>query len=280
MGRKNRDLAGKLLFYIGNTAFALLFVSPLIWMIAASLKPEGEIFANMDSVRTFVPIGASLSNYVSVFKRIDMVRFIGNSLFYILTILVFDLLINSICGYALAKFDFRGKGILLTLVIALMAIPMEAIILPLYVEVAGFCWINQWAGLIIPFVAKAFSIYMFRQFFLDIPNDLLEAAAIDGYGPIRTFFFVVMPISGTVYATVFILDFVAHWNDFMWPLMVVTGDAKKTVQLAIQTFFGMKPINYGQIMAALTIATIPMLIIFIALQKYYVKGIASTGIKG
>ncbi len=124
------------------------------------------------------------------------------------------------------------------------------------------------------------SIYMFRQFFLDISDELLEAASIDGCGPIRTFFQVVMPISGTVYATIFILDFVAHWNDFMWPLLVVTGEEKRTIQLAIQTFFGSKPINYGPIMASLTISAIPMLLMFIFLQKYYVEGIASTGIKG
>lgn len=121
---------------------------------------------------------------------------------------------------------------------------------------------------------------MFRQFFLDIPDDLLEAAAIDGCGPVKTFFTIVMPISGTVYATIFILDFVAHWNDFMWPMLVVTGEDMRTIQLAIQTFFGSKPIHYGAIMASLTISAIPMLLMFVFLQKYYVEGIASTGIKG
>ena len=111
-------------------------------------------------------------------------------------------------------------------------------------------------------------------------DDLLEAAAIDGCGPIKTFFTIVMPISGTVYATIFILDFVAHWNDFMWPMLVVTGEDMRTIQLAIQTFFGSKPIHYGAIMASLTISAIPMLLMFVFLQKYYVEGIASTGIKG
>ena len=168
----------------------------------------------------------------------------------------------------------------MTLVISLMVFPAEAIMLPMYREMADLGWINTWLALIVPFIAKCFSIYMFRQFFLDIPNDLLEAAKIDGCGPIKTFFKIVMPISGTVYATILILDFVAHWNDFMWPLLVVTGEEKRTIQLAIQTFFGSKPINYGPIMASLTISAIPMLVMFIFLQKYYVEGIASTGIKG
>ena len=280
MNQKQKKILGNVAFYVGNTVIGLIFVSPLIWMVASSLKPEAEIFKNFNSLSTFIPSNASFDNYLEVFQRIDMWKYILNSLFYVFVIIILDLIVNSICGYALAKFEFRGRNALLTLVISLMVFPAEAIMLPLYREVADLGWINEWAGLIVPFIAKCFSIYMFRQFFLDIPNDLLEAASIDGCGPIKTFFRVVMPISGTVYATIFILDFVAHWNDFMWPLLVVTGEEKRTIQLAIQTFFGSKPINYAPIMASLTISAIPMLIMFIVLQKYYVEGIASTGIKG
>ena len=280
MTQKQRARLGSLAFYLGNTLVALIFVSPLIWMVSSSLKPESGIFKGLNSLSTFIPQGASLNNYQEVFQRINMWKFIGNSLFYVLVIIILDLFINSICGYALAKFEFKGKNALLTLVISLMVFPAEAIMLPMYREMADLGWINTWASLIVPFVAKCFSIYMFRQFFMDVPNDLLEAASIDGCGPVKTFFTVVLPISRTVYATIFILDFVAHWNDFMWPLLVVTGEEKRTIQLAIQTFFGSKPINYGPIMASLTISAIPMLIMFLFLQKYYVEGIASTGIKG
>ena len=280
MGLKEKDILKRVLFYGGNAIVALIFVSPLLWMIAASLKPEAQIFSDMSTIRTFWPTAAALGNYVEVFTRVNMMKFILNSLFYVFVIVILDLAVNSICGYALAKFDFPGKELLLTVVISLMVLPMEAIMLPLYKEVASLGWVNTWAGLIVPFVGKCFSIYMFRQFFLDIPDDLLEAAAIDGCGPVKTFFTIVMPISGTVYATIFILDFVAHWNDFMWPMLVVTGEDMRTIQLAIQTFFGSKPIHYGAIMASLTISAIPMLLMFVFLQKYYVEGIASTGIKG
>ena len=280
MGLKEKDILKRGLFYGGNAIVALIFVSPLLWMIAASLKPEAQIFSDMSTIRTFWPTAATLGNYVEVFTRVNMMKFILNSLFYVFVIVILDLAVNSVCGYALAKFDFPGKELLLTVVISLMVLPMEAIMLPLYKEVASLGWVNTWAGLIVPFVGKCFSIYMFRQFFLDIPDDLLEAAAIDGCGPIKTFFTIVMPISGTVYATIFILDFVAHWNDFMWPMLVVTGEDMRTIQLAIQTFFGSKPIHYGAIMASLTISAIPMLLMFVFLQKYYVEGIASTGIKG
>ena len=280
MGLKEKDILKRVLFYGGNAIVALIFVSPLLWMIAASLKPEAQIFSDMSTIRTFWPTAAALGNYVEVFTSVNMMKFILNSLFYVFVIVILDLAVNSVCGYALAKFDFPGKELLLTVVISLMVLPMEAIMLPLYKEVASLGWVNTWAGLIVPFVGKCFSIYMFRQFFLDIPDDLLEAAAIDGCGPIKTFFTIVMPISGTVYATIFILDFVAHWNDFMWPMLVVTGEDMRTIQLAIQTFFGSKPIHYGAIMASLTISAIPMLLMFVFLQKYYVEGIASTGIKG
>ena len=280
MGLKEKDILKRVLFYGGNAIVALIFVSPLLWMIAASLKPEAQIFSDMSNIRTFWPTAATLGNYVEVFTRVNMMKFILNSLFYVFVIVILDLAVNSVCGYALAKFNFPGKELLLTVVIGLMVLPIEAIMLPLYKEVASLGWVNTWAGLIVPFVGKCFSIYMFRQFFLDIPDDLLEAAAIDGCGPIKTFFTIVMPISGTVYATIFILDFVAHWNDFMWPMLVVTGEDMRTIQLAIQTFFGSKPIHYGAIMASLTISAIPMLLMFVFLQKYYVEGIASTGIKG
>lgn len=270
----------KVLFYGGNIIIGIIFVSPLLWMISASLKPEAEIFANMNSITTFFPVQASLDNFKEVFSRLNMVQVFKNTFVYIALILVLDLLFNSICGYALAKFDFKGKGLMLNLVIALMVMPMEAIMLPLYIEMSQLGWVNTLAALVVPFIAKCFSIYMFRQFFCDIPDDLLEAAALDGCSPVGTFFKVVMPISKTVYATVFILDFVSHWNDFMWPFLVMTGEDKRTIQLAIQVFFGTQPIHYSAIMAALVVSAIPMLIMFIFMQKYYIEGIASSGIKG
>lgn len=270
----------RFMFYFGNIVIGIIFVSPLIWMISASLKPESEIFANMNSLITFFPVQASLDNYAEVFSRMNLLQVFKNTILYILLILVLDLLVNSMCGYALAKFDFKGKNAILNLVVALMVLPMEAIMLPLYIEMSQLGWVNTLAALVIPFVAKCFSIYMFRQFFCDIPDDLIEAAAIDGCKPAGTFFKIVMPISKTVYATVFILDFVAHWNDFMWPFLVMTGEDKRTIQLAVQSFFGTQPVHYSAIMAALVVSAIPMIVMFIFMQKYYVEGIASSGIKG
>ena len=277
---KTSKFLTKFLFYAGNIIIGIIFISPLLWMISASLKPEAEIFANMNSLKTFIPVQASLDNFKEVFSRLDMVQVFKNTFVYIALILVLDLLLNSICGYALAKYDFKGKGLMLNFIVALMVMPMEAIMLPLYIEMSQLGWVNTLPALVVPFVAKCFSIYMFRQFFCDIPDELLEAASLDGCSPVKTFFMVVMPISKTVYATVFILDFVAHWNDFMWPFLIMTGEDKRTIQLAVQVFFGTQPIHYSAIMAALVVSAVPMLIMFMFMQKYYIEGIASSGIKG
>ena len=167
----------------------------------------------------------------------------------------------------------------MNLVIALMVLPMEAIMLPLYIEMSQLGWVNRLPALVVPFIAKCFSIYMFRQFFCDVPDELIEAAAIDGCSPAGTFFKIVVPISNTRYATVFILDFVAHWNDFMWPFLVMTGEDAEPFSWAAQSS-GTQPVHYSAIMAALIVSAIPMIIMFIFMQKYYVEGIASSGIKG
>ena len=277
---KRSETSKKLFFYIGNVVIGLIFISPLLWMIAASFKPENEIFSNMTSLMTFIPSNFTLENYLEVFSRLNIPQILMNTFSYIAIVLLGDLLFGSLCGYALAKMNFRGRGLLLTVVIALMSMPVEAILRPLYIEMSQLGWVNTMQGLALPFMMNCFSIYMFYSYFLDIPGELIEAAYIDGCGPIKTFFKIIMPISKTVYATVFILDFFARWNDFMWPFLITTGEDKRTVQLAVQVFFGTQPIHYGSIMAALTLASIPMLILYIFMQKYYVQGIASTGIKG
>lgn len=267
-------------FYLGNIIIGIIFVSPLLWMIAASFKPENDVFANMTSILTFIPVNFTAGNYVEVFQRLNIPQILGNTFLYIGLTLVGDLIFGSMCGYALAKLKFRGRGLILTIIIALSSMPVEAILLPLYIEMTQLGWVNTLAGLVFPFMMNCFSIYMFYSNFLDVPDALREAASLDGCGAFRTFVSVIMPISKTTYATVFILDFIARWNDFMWPFLVTTGADKRTVQLAVQSFFGTNPVHYGAIMAALTLASLPMLAIYIFMQKYYVQGIAATGIKG
>ncbi len=277
---RRTKIAKSTAFYLGNIIIGVIFVSPLLWMIAASFKPENDVFANMTSILTFIPVNFTAGNYVEVFQRLNIPQILGNTFLYIGLTLVGDLIFGSMCGYALAKLKFRGRGLILTIIIALSSMPVEAILLPLYIEMTQLGWVNTLAGLVFPFMMNCFSIYMFYSNFLDVPDALREAASLDGCGAFRTFISVIMPISKTTYATVFILDFIARWNDFMWPFLVTTGADKRTVQLAVQSFFGTNPVHYGAIMAALTLASLPMLAIYIFMQKYYVQGIAATGIKG
>ena len=278
--KKINKMLVNFIFYLGNIIVGLIFVSPLLWMLASSFKPELEIFSNLNSLSTFIPKNFTLANYAEVFQRIKVFTILKNTLIYIGIVLIGDLLLGSMFGYALAKMKYRFRGISLTIVIALMSMPVEAIILPLYIEMAQLNWVNTMLGLTIPFMMNCFSIYMFYSYFIGIPDELIEAAKVDGCGPIRTYFKIIMPISKTVFATVFILDFVSRWNDFMWPFLITTGEEKRTVQLAVQIFVGVSPIHYGVIMAVLTLASIPMILMYIFMQKFYVEGIASTGIKG
>ena len=278
--KKINKVLGNVIFYLGNIIVGLIFVSPLLWMLASSFKPELEIFSNLNSLSTFIPKNFTLANYAEVFQRIKVFTILKNTLIYIGIVLIGDLLLGSMFGYALAKMKYRFRGISLTIVIALMSMPVEAIILPLYIEMAQLNWVNTMLGLTIPFMMNCFSIYMFYSYFIGIPDELIEAAKVDGCGPIRTYFKIIMPISKTVFATVLILDFVSRWNDFMWPFLITTGEEKRTIQLAVQIFVGVSPIHYGVIMAVLTLASIPMILMYIFMQKFYVEGIASTGIKG
>ncbi|NGM81109.1 carbohydrate ABC transporter permease [Paenibacillus sp. 7124] len=275
-----RNTRTNVLLYALNIIMSLLFIIPLLWMVVSSLKPENRIFADLSSLKSLLPLHITLDNYRSAFERIPMMKYLFNSIFYVSVICISGLGVNSICGYALAKLRFRGSEIILACIIALMIVPFESILMPLYLVVNALHWVNTWFALIVPFIANCFSIFMFRQFFMDIPNEILESASIDGSGPLKTFASIVVPLSGPVFATVFILDFITHWGDFMWPILVTTGESLRNIQLGIQTFFTLPPIYYGQIMATLTFTTVPIIALFLLLQKYYVQGITSAGIKG
>lgn len=177
------------LIYVVNILLGLLYISPLIWMVVSAFKPENRIFADMSKgLAAFWPAGATLDNFKEVFVRSNMPRYILNSVTYV-TILVFlSMAVNSAFGYALAKFEFKGKNVILTVVLSLLVLPLESILLSLFFIVNKLGWVDSYLALIIPFIVKCFDVYLFRQFFLDVPDDLIEAAEIDGAGPFKTFY--------------------------------------------------------------------------------------------
>lgn len=282
---KKKKLMRKSLLYTSLVVLTILFLFPLIWMLVSSMKNEFQIFEDMTSIQAFLPPapgeveGGYFHNYIKAFERVDLIQYITNSLIYTIGIIILGLVVNSMAGYALARFRFPLAGFWLGLIIATLIIPPESIFLPLYVLVYDLGWVNTYTGLIVPFIANAFAIFLFRQFFLDFPKELEEAAKIDGCSQIGIFFRIIVPLSKPVFATVAIVLFINHWNDFLWPLVVASDESMRTIQIGLQYFMNQKPIEWGQVMAALTIATVPMLLIFTFLQRYYVQGLTHTGSK-
>lgn len=280
MKREEKRKLKKISAYVLQIGIAIIFVLPLVWMIVSSLKPEADIFKDMSSLATFSLKHPTINNYMEMVTRSSIIRGTLNSIGYISLILLIGIPVNALCGYSLARLKFPGKDIILSLIIALYIVPFETVILPLYLVSNTLKITNTFFALFLPFVANSFNIFLFRQFFMSLPKELEEAASIDGCGALSTFVRIVLPNTKPVIATATVLTVVSQWSDFMWPLIAVTSAEHKTVQVAIQGFFTDPPIRYGPIMAALVFTTIPIIILFLFLQKYYVQGIMSSGIKG
>jgi multiple sugar transport system permease protein len=267
---------------------AAFFLFPIVFMLISSFKTnELQVVSDMGSLRAFLPVGElGLENYQSVLK-LEFGRTMFNSVFIMLLTVLLGLFINSLIAYSLARLNFKGKGILLGIIIALIIIPFEAVAIPLLVLVNNLpwfggatSWLDSYHVQIIPFIADAFSIFLFYQFFLNVPRELEEAARVDGASLFRIFWNIILPISRPIFATVAILQALASWNRFMWPLMVTRGVDYRPLTVGIQTFFGQDPKIWGDLLAFASMITIPVLIVFLLFQKWFVQSIASTGIKG
>lgn len=247
------------LVYVVNILLGLLYISPLIWMVVSAFKPENRIFADMSKgLAAFWPAGATLDNFKEVFVRSNMPRYILNSVTYV-TILVFlSMAVNSAFGYALAKFEFKGKNVILTVVLSLLVLPLESILLSLFFIVNKLGWVDSYLALIIPFIVKCFDVYLFRQFFLDVPDDLIEAAEIDGAAKWDILWKIRVPM---VMSSITICVFLTLTNSFKLfdqNLALTGGDPNHaTEMLALniyQTFYaraGMQWKGYGQAKAVI-----------------------------
>jgi multiple sugar transport system permease protein len=266
--------------YLLLTLLAFLMATPIIFMLVGSLKPDELVLSQSGSLQAFIPEQMSLQNYRDVFERVEFGRFFVHSLFITLMIVVGGLMVNSLAGYAFARLRWRGRAWLFTLVIALMIIPFEAIAVPLFFQVTFLGWRNTYIAQIVPFVANAFSIYLFYTFFLTLPKELEEAARVDGASTLRTFLEIIVPVSQPVFATVAILTFLTQWGYFLWPLMVTIDEQVRPLPVAIASFQTLPPIQWGDIMSFGVMMVAPILIVFLLFQKWFVEGVASTGTKG
>jgi fructooligosaccharide transport system permease protein len=272
----------KTLFYILASLVALQFLLPLIWMILSSFKIDEVIYKDIDTIFAFVPRFSDLSfdSYVELLGFYNIFKNVGNSLIYASVTVVVGLTINSLAGYALARFKFPFKDWILIFIIALMIVPIEATILPLFLVVNEMGLINTIPGYLLPFIINVMNIFLFRQHFLSFPGELIESGKIDGLSEVGCFFRIVMPSSLNMYITVGILTFLASWNDFLWPVMALSNADLMPIQVALNAVFADKyNIFTSHMMAALTIVTIPIVILYIIFQKYIVEGSMQSGIK-
>lgn len=259
---------------------ALAYLIPVWVMVAGSLKPDAQVLLEAGSLRGYFPAEWSGQNYRDVFARVPFMRYLFNSTFITLSIVLCGLLVNSLAGYAFARMQWPGRDRLLLIVIALMIIPLEAIAVPLFYEVTLLGWRNTYLVQIVPFIANAFSIYLFYTFFLGLPKELEEAARIDGAGMWRIFFIIVVPNAKPVFATVAILTFLTQWGSFLWPLMVTHSEAVRPLPLGIAAFYTLPPLQWGDIFAFGVMMVLPVLLIFLVFQRWFVRGVATTGVKG
>jgi multiple sugar transport system permease protein len=277
-----------------RVVLALFFVFPVVFMLVSSFKPDQQIFGDLGSPRAFLPVGSlSLENYTAVFERVPAVRFLLNSLGISALTIVLGVLVNSLAAFALSRMRWPGRKVLLTVIIATLIVPFETFALPMvwwvnelpWLELHGFSltltegWLDTYRVQVLPFVANAFSIFLFHQYFQSIPKELDEAALIDGAGWFGIYRRIVMPLSGPAIATVAILTFLPSWNSYLWPLMVVQDEELRPVMVGIQYFFQLN-VSWGQIMAYSSMITVPVLALFLAFQRSFVNSIASSGVKG
>ncbi|MGL4629066.1 MAG: carbohydrate ABC transporter permease [Cetobacterium sp.] len=280
---KSRLSLKKIGFHAFVLSLSLLFILPLFWMISSSFKTEQQIYSDMTSLRAFFPSikNFTIKPYTELLGSYNIFRNMLNSLFYSVITVASSLVINSLAGYALAKMKLPFKKIFMIAIVGLIIVPTEATILPMYLIVNRLGLVNTIPGVVLPFSASVMSIFLYRQYFLKFPTELIEAGKIDGLSSVQIFFRIVVPVSIPIYITTGVLAFLASWNDFLWPVMVISRERMMPIQVALSAIFADREnIFTNHMMAGLTLATIPVILIYLIFQKYIVQGIATTGSKG
>lgn len=257
----------------------ILVAGPFVWMLLGSVKPEGEL---RRVPPTWLPETVTLENYRELFSRLNFPQFFVNSLIVAVLVTAGNLIVCSMLGYALAKMDFPGKRLLFGLVLGVLMVPGMVLFVPQFVLVSNLNLVNTYAGLILPSLAVAgpFGVFLMRQYISGLPDELIDAARVDGAGEFRIFAQIIAPLTKPALATLGILTFLGSWNNFLWPLVVAQTEDKYTLPVALALYsVGQNRTDYGLLMAGAFVVVIPILVVFILLQRHFVEGIAATGIK-
>jgi multiple sugar transport system permease protein len=276
--------------YLVLILVALVFVFPLLFMVMSSLKPTQQLLADTASLRAFLPVGdLSLDNYRDAFARAPVGLFVFNSVLVTGTTVLLSLFLCSLAAFSFAFLQWNGRGVLLSIILATLIIPFETIAIPLLLIVSKlpwiglegfeFGWLNSYQVQIIPWIADGLTIFLFVQYFKDLPNELIEAARVEGASWWQIYRRVVMPLAGPVLATAAILKFLVMYNQYLWPLIVVQQETYRPVMVGLGYFFQLNVV-WGEVMAYLSLITVPVLSFYLVLQRAFIASIASTGVKG
>ena len=267
----------KAALYVLLSLLTLITLLPLLWMLSSSFKLSSEVFSV--PIR-WIPEKFHFENYVQIWQKINLSRYTFNSFKLSFLITLIQLLTSSFAAYGFSKCRFPGRNGLFLAYIATIAIPWQVYMLPQYLMMQKMHLIDTHLAIILLQSFTAFGVFLLRQFYISIPNELLEAARIDGLNEYRTFAQICLPLSKPAMSTLIIFSFVQVWNDFMGPLIYFDSDVNKTIQLGIQMFVGLYSTEYGLIMATSILSLIPVLVIFLAFQRFFVEGVATSGLKG
>ncbi len=279
--KNNRNYIGNIVTYAIFTITALMVLIPLFWVIGNSFRPTEEIGKYTDlSLKLFIPDIVTFKNYTMLFTDYPFLRYIFNTLFVAVTVTVLSLLLNSMAAFSFARINFYGKNVIFPILLATLIVPGEVMLLPSYMLIKDLGLMDSYFALILPALGGAFGIFYLRQCFMGIPKELEEAADIDGCSKTGILFKIFIPLAKPSLITLGLMTFMGQWDGFIWPLTVLTTPEKYLLQVGLNYLTGEHFSEWGAIFAGAMVCTIPIILIFISLQKYYIEGIASSGIKG
>lgn len=262
------------LIVLGVIALAIVF--PFIWMLFTSFKPEAQIAQYPPKL---FPDTWTLENYENVWHRIPFARLFLNSIILAGGVTIISLLLDSMAAYALSRLEFPGRDAIFIVILVALMLPFQVMFIPLFVVVHDLGMLDSYSGLIVPRATNAFGIFMLRQFFMTLPKELDEAARIDGASEFGIYWRIILPLSGPALATLAIFHFMYNWNDFLWPLLITSSTEMRTLPAGLALFVGQHVVEYGVVMAGAVLTLLPLLIAFLFAQRYFIQGIAMTGIK-
>ncbi len=257
-------------------AGAVIVVLPFLWMLATSFKPEGDVFGYPLRLQ---PTHPTLSNYVAIWQELPFLRLVVNSVVFAGGVTAASVFFDSLAAYALARLRFPGRTIAFYLVLATLMIPFQVTLIPLFQLVFQLQWLNTYQGLIVPRATSAFGIFLLRQFFITIPRELDEAARVDGASEWYVYSRVILPLARPALVSLAVFYFMNNWNDFLWPLVITSSTDMRNLPAGLTLFAGQYVVEHGVLMAGAVISLLPLAVAFAVAQRYFVRGIATTGIK-